>query len=138
MFASVLAAESTLSMRGHDRQSIDSAGIAGKYSAMLGRRIYLPQCLFAVALCLTGSAAHAKHIYQYTDKDGVVHFTDVKPADATTGVKSTLVRAEARALVRSRQDGTDEDRTIVMVNEAGGRGCAVNLRCCRHASCCRR
>src|SRR5438445_8112220 len=120
MFASVLAAESTLSMRGHDRQSIDSAGIAGKYSAMLGRRIYLPQCLFAVALCLTGSAAHAKHIYQYTDKDGVVHFTDVKRADATTGVKSTLVRAEARALVRAREDGTDEDRTIVMVNEAGG------------------
>ena len=72
-------------------------------------------------LCLTCAlAAHAKHIYQYTDKDGVVHFTDVKPTDAQTGVKSTLVHAEARALVRSRQDGTDEDRTIVMVNESGG------------------
>ncbi len=83
---------------------------------MLGRRHLI---LFCACLCVSATA-HAKHIYQYTDKDGVVHFTDVKPADAQTGVKSTLVRAEARSLVRSRQDGTDEDRTIVMVNESGG------------------
>ena len=73
----------------------------------------------ALLICANG-IAHAKHIYQYTDKNGVVHFTDVKPPDEQSGVRSTLVRAEARALVRSRQDGTDEDRTIVMVNEAGG------------------
>lgn len=80
----------------------------------------LQRTLLALLCLACALAAQAKHIYQYTDKDGVVHFTDVKPADAQTGVKSTLVRAEARALVRSRQDGTDEDRTIVMVNEAGG------------------
>src|SRR6516225_9027864 len=76
--------------------------------------------LLGILLCLACSTAHAKHIYQYTDKDGVVHFTDVKPPDVQTGVKSTLVHAEARSLVRSRQDGTDDDRTIVMVNESGG------------------
>jgi len=76
---------------------------------------------FFTLLCLACAlSAQAKHIYQYTDKDGVVHFTDVKPPDVQTGVKSTLVHAEARALVRSRQDGPDEDRTIVMVNESGG------------------
>ena len=64
--------------------------------------------------------AEAKHIYQYTDAHGIVHFTDVKPPDNTSGVKATLVRTEEQRLLRSREDGTDDDRTVVLVNEAGG------------------
>ena len=64
--------------------------------------------------------AHAKHMYQYTDAQGIIHFTDVKPPDATPGVKSTLVHTDAQPLLRSREDGSDEDRTVVFVNSAGG------------------
>jgi len=72
-------------------------------------------------ICLTWAAtAEAKHVYQYTDAQGVVHFTDQKPPDNTAGVKSTLVRTDAQPLLRSREDGTDEDRTIVFVNSTGG------------------
>jgi len=64
--------------------------------------------------------AHAKHMYQYTDAQGIIHFTDVKPPDNTPGVKSTLVRTDAQPLLRAREEGSDEDRTIVLVNDAGG------------------
>jgi small GTP-binding protein len=76
--------------------------------------------LTGVAALLAASVVCAKHIYQYTDAHGVVHFTDVKPTEDVAGVKSTLVRTEARPLLRSREDGTDDDRTIVLVNESGG------------------
>ncbi|MEP6939366.1 MAG: M23 family metallopeptidase [Rudaea sp.] len=72
------------------------------------------------AALLGTHAASAKHIYQYTDEHGVVHFTDVKPAEKVAGVKTTLVRTESQRMLRSREDGVDEDRTIVLVNEAGG------------------
>jgi murein DD-endopeptidase MepM/ murein hydrolase activator NlpD len=71
-------------------------------------------------LAAAAVVAEAKHIYQYTDAHGIVHFTDIKPADSTTGVKSTLVRTETQPLLRSREEGPDEDRTIVLVNESGG------------------
>ncbi len=81
-------------------------------------------CIFIlvgiVTMLFCGVAAQAKHIYQYTDAQGIVHYTDVKPPDATTGVKATLVRTEQQPLLRSREDGSDDDRTIVLVNEAGG------------------
>ncbi|HEX7917208.1 DUF4124 domain-containing protein, partial [Rudaea sp.] len=74
----------------------------------------------ALALAGVAVAAQAKHMYQYTDAQGIVHFTDVKPPDNTPGVKSTLVHTDAQPLLRSREDGTDEDRTIVFVNSTGG------------------
>ncbi len=76
-------------------------------------------CLFILFFGLC-AVAQAKHVYQYTDAQGVVHFTDQKPPDNTAGVKSTLVRTDAQPLLRSREDGTDEDRTIVFVNSTGG------------------
>jgi len=76
--------------------------------------------LGALAFLLGSTEACAKHIYQYTDEHGVVHFTDVKPADKIAGVKSTLVRTESQRMLRSRDDGVDEDRTVVLVNESGG------------------
>ena len=59
-------------------------------------------------------------MYQYTDDKGVVHFTDIKPADNVPGVKSTQVRTDRQPLVRLREDGTDADRTMTFVNSAGG------------------
>src|SRR6185295_18422665 len=34
--------------------------------------------LLGIALTLSASVARAKHMYQYTDSKGIVHFTDVK------------------------------------------------------------
>jgi hypothetical protein len=76
-------------------------------------------CFFVLFFGVCASA-QAKHIYQYTDAQGVVHFTDQKPPESMTGVKSTLVHTDAQPLLRSREDGTDDDRTVVFVNGAGG------------------
>ena len=78
------------------------------------------RALWAFILAGLAAAAQAKHMYQYTDAQGIVHFTDVKPPDNTPGVKSSLVRTDAQPLLRSREDGSDEDRTVVFVNNAGG------------------
>jgi murein DD-endopeptidase MepM/ murein hydrolase activator NlpD len=74
----------------------------------------------AVALILGASVARAKHMYQYTDSKGIVHFTDVKPTEDVKDVKSTQVRTDHGPLVRVREDGTDADRTMTFVNLAGG------------------
>lgn len=71
-------------------------------------------------LLIVCAPAQAKHMYQYTDAHGVVHFTDVKPGDDIAGVKSTVVRTDAQPLIRLRQDGTDSDRSMTFVNSAGG------------------
>jgi murein DD-endopeptidase MepM/ murein hydrolase activator NlpD len=73
-----------------------------------------------VLAATAANVALAKHMYQYTDANGVVHFTDVKPGDTQDGVKSTLVRTDRAPLVQMRADGTDDDRTMTFVNAAGG------------------
>lgn len=76
--------------------------------------------LFGIA-ALAAFDVSAKHIYQYTDAQGVQHFTDVKPGGEASGeVKSTLVRTESQPLIHMREDGTDLDRSLVFVNSAGG------------------
>jgi murein DD-endopeptidase MepM/ murein hydrolase activator NlpD len=82
-------------------------------------RIWLLCAWWGIA-ALASSPALAKHMYQYTDAQGVVHYTDVKPDDAATDVKSTLVRTEREPLVRLRQSGSDDDQTETFVNDAGG------------------
>lgn len=77
----------------------------------------LPALLLGVAFCLSGEA---KHLYQYTDANGVVHYTDVKPGDDVKEVKSTLVHTDRQPLIRMRQDGSDDNQTEVFVNSAGG------------------
>jgi len=73
-----------------------------------------------VALLIFSSVAQAKHMYQYTDEKGIVHFTDIKPGGDVKDVKSTQVRTDHEPLVRVREDGTDADRTMTFVNMAGG------------------
>lgn len=76
--------------------------------------------LLLLAAVVPLNLALAKHIYEYTDANGIRHFTDVKPPDTVTGVKSTLIRAEAEPLIGTRMDGTDQDRQLVFINAAGG------------------
>jgi murein DD-endopeptidase MepM/ murein hydrolase activator NlpD len=75
--------------------------------------------LFCICL-IASSAAVAKHIYQYTDAQGITHYTDVKPGEDMSGVKSTLVRTERPPLIRLREDGSEADRGMTFVNSAGG------------------
>ena len=77
----------------------------------------LPALLLGVALC---SSSEAKHVYQYTDANGIVHYTDVKPSDDVKEVKSTLVHTDHQPLIRLQQRGSDDDRTEVFANSAGG------------------
>jgi murein DD-endopeptidase MepM/ murein hydrolase activator NlpD len=82
---------------------------------MLKRRLSV-----LLAGVLLAGIATAKHVYQYTDANGIVHYTDQKPGEDTQGVKSTLVRTDHQPLIRMREDGTDADRTLIFVNSAGG------------------
>jgi murein DD-endopeptidase MepM/ murein hydrolase activator NlpD len=82
-------------------------------------RSVLQACAAAAALCATAPVG-AKHMYQYTDAQGITHFTDVKPGDDVPDVKSSTVRVDAEALVRTREEGVDADRTLVFVNTSGG------------------
>jgi murein DD-endopeptidase MepM/ murein hydrolase activator NlpD len=77
----------------------------------------LPPLLFGVALCLSGEA---KHLYTYTDAQGIVHYTDVKPGDDVKEVKSSVVRVDHQPLIRLRQEGSDDNQTEIFVNSAGG------------------
>jgi len=81
-----------------------------------GRLRLLTICVMATA----SPGVFAKHMYQYTDAQGIVHYTDQKPPDDVAGVKSKLVRTEHEPLIRMREDGTDDDRTLTFVNSAGG------------------
>ncbi len=75
--------------------------------------------LFAL-LSLVCAHALAKHMYQYTDANGIVHFTDVKPDENVGEVKSTLVRTDRQPLLRLDESGPDADRTVSFVNASGG------------------
>lgn len=80
--------------------------------------------LYIFTLCIHMAAfapvCLAKHMYQYTDAQGIVHFTDVKPGDDVKDLKATVVRVDAQPLVRTREEGSDGDRTLVFVNTSGG------------------
>jgi murein DD-endopeptidase MepM/ murein hydrolase activator NlpD len=78
-------------------------------------RSILGTCALLVAATL-----HAKHLYQYTDATGVVHFTDVAPGADAKDIKSTKVQVERQPLVHLREEGPDTFRTLVFVNESGG------------------
>jgi murein DD-endopeptidase MepM/ murein hydrolase activator NlpD len=76
--------------------------------------------LILFACLVTCTPLQAKHVYQYTDAQGVVHYTDVKPGDDVKEVKSTLVRTDRQPLIGLQQRGTDDDQTEVFFNAAGG------------------
>ena len=73
----------------------------------------------AAALLLCAPAAFAGKIYKYVDADGIVHYTDRKPADDTpTEINS--VRAEVQDIVALRLDGDTTLRRAVVTNKIAG------------------
>jgi len=76
--------------------------------------------LFVLAATFCSGAVCAKHMYQYTDAQGVVHYTDVQPDGDVEEVKSSVVRVEHQPLIRLRENGSDSDRDVIFVNAAGG------------------
>ena len=103
-------------MRRETGTSLEPAALVSRLTSLVIR--FLP---IAIALgAITCGTAVAKHVYQYTDAQGIVHYTDQKPGDDTHGVKSTLVRTDHQPLIHMREDGTDADRTMTFVNSAGG------------------
>jgi murein DD-endopeptidase MepM/ murein hydrolase activator NlpD len=77
--------------------------------------------LFVFAcLMLACAVAPAKHMYQYTDANGIQHFTDVKPDESVGEVKSTLVRTDHQPLLRLDESGPDSDRSVGFINASGG------------------
>jgi len=71
-------------------------------------------------LLLLAPAISAKHIYEYADANGVVHYTDVKPGEDVKEVKSSLVHTDHQPLIRLRQSGSDDDETQIFLNATGG------------------
>ena len=69
---------------------------------------------------LACATALAKHMYQYTDANGVMHFTDIKPDESVGQVKATLVRTDHQPLLRLDESGPDSDRSVGFVNASGG------------------
>jgi murein DD-endopeptidase MepM/ murein hydrolase activator NlpD len=76
--------------------------------------------LLLACLMLACASALAKHLYQYTDANGIVHFTDIKPDESVGQVKATLVRTDHQPLLRLDESGPDADRSVAFVNSSGG------------------
>jgi murein DD-endopeptidase MepM/ murein hydrolase activator NlpD len=77
-----------------------------------------------VALCLLAQAAplEAKRLYQYRDKNGVLHVTDRPPADASqvSEVKETLVRADEQDIVQMFTNDAGGEHTMTFINKIAG------------------
>src|SRR5690242_8381066 len=77
--------------------------------------------LLALAL-LAAFPVAAKRIYQWTDAQGITHYTDAKPegADASTPVKETLVRADETPIVDMSATDSGGQRQISFNNRLAG------------------
>lgn len=64
--------------------------------------------------------ASAKRIYQYRDANGVLHFTDEKPADPTVEVKEQLVTVDQQTLVDFQTLTGDRQRQLAFSNRIAG------------------
>jgi murein DD-endopeptidase MepM/ murein hydrolase activator NlpD len=76
--------------------------------------------LFSIALVLACAPALAKHMYQYTDKEGIVHFTDIPPTGDVGEVKSSVVAVDHQPLIRLRESGSNDSRDLNFFNASGG------------------
>lgn len=76
--------------------------------------------LLIVVSLLACAPAFAKHMYQYTDKDGIIHFTDIPPTGNVGDVKSSVVHVDHEPLIRLRESGPDDDRDVSFFNASGG------------------
>jgi murein DD-endopeptidase MepM/ murein hydrolase activator NlpD len=73
-----------------------------------------------MALPLISNSAWSKRIYSYTDEQGVAHFSDRPPNDATGEVSEQLIKVDPKKLVFLREDGPDNDKRYSLWNGYGG------------------
>lgn len=81
--------------------------------------------LFSCAMSGAGFGLHdaeAKRLYQYRDKNGVLHVTDRPPAgsDGATEVKQTLIRADEQDIVEMFTNDAGNEHTMTFVNKIAG------------------
>ena len=76
--------------------------------------------LLALALLLTAGSAWSKRIYSYKDEQGVSHFSDRPPTDATGEVSEQLIKVDPKKMVFLREDGPDTDKRFSLWNGYGG------------------
>ncbi|MGE4071643.1 MAG: peptidoglycan DD-metalloendopeptidase family protein [Lysobacterales bacterium] len=76
--------------------------------------------LLALALLLTAGSAWSKRIYSYKDEQGVLHYSDRPPTNATGDVSEELVKVDPRKLVFLREEGPDADKRFSLWNGYGG------------------
>lgn len=77
----------------------------------------------AIAVCvvvLPNRAADAKRIYQYRDDQGVLHFTDRKPAEAIPEVRETIVKVERQPIVDLVTSDAGTTRNLGFRNRLAG------------------
>ncbi|MBB5208865.1 peptidoglycan DD-metalloendopeptidase family protein [Chiayiivirga flava] len=73
----------------------------------------------ALALLLGAGGALAGKVYKYVDADGIVHYTDRKPAD-DIHADVISVRAEVQDIVALRLDGDGARRRATVANRIAG------------------
>ncbi|MBP7625255.1 MAG: M23 family metallopeptidase [Xanthomonadales bacterium] len=83
----------------------------------------LLSCLaLAAAVLLTCADADAKRLYQYRDKNGVLHVTDRPPTGEVEAseVKETLIRADEQDIVQMFTNDAGNEHTMTFVNKIAG------------------
>ncbi|MBL0042318.1 MAG: M23 family metallopeptidase [Xanthomonadales bacterium] len=83
----------------------------------------LLSCLaLAAAALLTCADADAKRLYQYRDKNGVLHVTDRPPTGEVEAgeVKETLIRADEQDIVQMFTNDAGNEHTMTFVNKIAG------------------
>ncbi|MBP9155052.1 MAG: DUF4124 domain-containing protein, partial [Xanthomonadales bacterium] len=85
-------------------------------------RPLLSSLTLAAAALLLCADVNAKRIYQYRDKDGVLHFTDRAPNSEVEAseVKQTLIRAEEQDIVQMFTNRSGNEHTMTFVNKIAG------------------
>jgi murein DD-endopeptidase MepM/ murein hydrolase activator NlpD len=79
----------------------------------------LPFLLSGLALFAALPAA-AKKIYKYTDADGQVHYTDVKPQGQVDVTEAVVTNVENRNIVDLQVNGTEQVREAHVFNQIAG------------------
>jgi murein DD-endopeptidase MepM/ murein hydrolase activator NlpD len=83
-----------------------------------GRRPALAGLL--LVLLFAASSIDAKRIYSYRDDQGVMHYSDSAPVDATGEVSEQLIAVDPKKLVFLREEGPDADRRYSLWNGYAG------------------
>ena len=82
----------------------------------------IPFCCVLICTAFVAGVTEAKRLYQYRDKDGVLHVTDRPPANPAEAseLKQTLIRADEQDIVEMFTHDSGNERTLTFVNKIAG------------------